>query len=266
MAQTHRFIYEYQYKTDSLSQEYRKDNMTLDINPDEVKFYEYNYAEIDSLNKTRDFKNCTWNDTPALKRNKNSSENTNYALSPEFFAYRTNDKMIWKLSNETKKVGEYQLQKATTHFGGRHWIAWFNKELNINEGPYKFRDLPGLIFEIEDEKQNFIFKLVKSMKLEKTYNTNDFLENFCQQKALFIDEKTLQKKKIEQYLDPLHDFKQSFKESKERGETGQWKVMNVEIKDISQFKELTEMMQKRILKENNPIELDKAIHYPILKK
>jgi GLPGLI family protein len=48
------------------------------------------------------------------------------------------------------------LQKAT-NFGGRLWIiAWFNLEIPINEGPYKFRGLSGLIFEIGDSQTQFM--------------------------------------------------------------------------------------------------------------
>ena len=39
-------------------------------------------------------------------------------------------------------------------------------------------------------------------------------------------------------------------------------VMNIKIKTLDQFKELTTMTQERMRKENNPIESDKAIQYP----
>ena len=100
--------------------------MTLDINPDEVKFYSHEYAETDSLNKVRNVRTANWDDNlPALKRKKNTFKNLNYKLFTDFFVYETTDKMNWNLSEETKKSGEYLLQKATTNFGGRKWIAWF---------------------------------------------------------------------------------------------------------------------------------------------
>ena len=46
-AQTHRFIYEFKFKEDSTTQNFRKENMVLDVNPTGVKFYSYGYVEND---------------------------------------------------------------------------------------------------------------------------------------------------------------------------------------------------------------------------
>ena len=263
-AQTHRFIFEFKFKSDSLSKEFRTENMVLDINPDEVKFYPYAYAENDSLGKVRNYKNIMWDDQlPALKRNKNSYTNTSYILLNDFFSFQTEDKISWNLSNETKKSAQYTLQKATTNFGGRKWTAWFSKEVNLSEGPYKFRGLPGLIFEIQDDQQNFIFSLVKSQKFKNTYDTSEFLESFGGKKPIPINEKILLKKRMELFNDPLRDFKEDFKKS---NGAGKFSVLGIEVKSIEQFKELTEGFQEMMRKENNPIEIDKALKYPTKKR
>ena len=259
-AQTHRFIYEYQFKSDSLAKELTKENMILDINPTEVKFYPYFFAENDSINKLRNYNNFSWDDVlPVLKRNRNTNKNTSYILLNDLFSIQTEDVINWKLSTDTKKVGIYNLQKATATFGGRNWIAWFNTEISLNEGPYKFQGLPGLIFEVADDQNYFSFNLVKSYQMKSTYNTSDFLESFAGQKAIPITEKILLKKQMELFNDPLQDFKENFKNS--NGD-GTFMVMNIKIKTLDQFKELTIMTQERMRRENNPIELDKAIQYP----
>lgn len=259
-AQTHRFIYEYQFKSDSPTKALTKENMILDINPDEIKFYPYFFAENDSINKLKNNNNSSWDDLlPVITRSRNTNKNTSYVLLNDLFSVQTVDPINWKLSTETKKVGNYSLQKATTTFGGRNWTAWFNTEINLNEGPYKFRGLPGLIFEISDDRNNFSFSLVQSYQLKSTYDTSDFLESFAGQKAIPITEKMLLKKQLELFNDPLQDFKEMFKNSK--GE-GSFSVMGVKIKSLDQFKELTTMTQERMRKENNPIEMDKVIHYP----
>lgn len=263
-AQTHRFIFEFKFKSDSLSKEFRTENMVLDINPDEFKFYPYAYAENDSLGKVRNYKNIMWDDQlPALKRNKNSYTNTSYILLNDFFSFQTEDKISWNLSNETKKSAQYTLQKATTNFGGRKWTAWFSKEVNLSEGPYKFRGLPGLIFEIQDDQQNFIFSLVKSQKFKNTYDTSEFLESFGGKKPIPVNEKILLKKRMELFNDPLRDFKEDFKKS---NGAGKFSVLGIEVKSIEQFKELTERFQEMMRKENNPIEIDKALKYPTKKR
>ncbi len=259
-SQTHRFIYEYQFKRDSLSSQYDKELMNLDVNADEVKFYPYSYLENDSLNKIRNYKSSIWDDLPAVKRKINAFENINYILlGSDFFRTETTDKISWNLTTETKSEKGYKLQKATAKFGGRYWAAWFCKEINLNEGPYKFRGLPGLIFQIEDSKKNFIFSLIKSYKLEKTYVTDEFLESFDGKKAILISQKKLNNKLLDFYNDPLHDFREQFKNNTDPSAV--FKVNNIQIKNIDQFKEMTALRQKSIRKENNPIEIDKAIIY-----
>ena len=76
-AQTHRFIYQFDYKPDSTSITQRQTNMVLDVNPDEIKFYEFGHIKNDSINKSGG-RSYSWSGVPALKRKKNSSENTNY--------------------------------------------------------------------------------------------------------------------------------------------------------------------------------------------
>jgi len=258
-AQTHRFIYELQFKRDSTSETKEKVNFVLDINPKDVKFYEFNYLESDSINKVKGtYDHQYGGDFITLKRERNSFKNQNYELiNFDMFSYPTEDQINWQLSDETKKMGDYTLQKATTKFGGRNWTAWFNKEINISEGPYKFRGLPGLIFQLEDSKSNFIFTLVKSKKLKETYDTLGFVETFYGRKPLQISEKMRIKKKKEFYNDPLASMRNNFKENMQ----GQMFVMGTKITNIEQFNELSKKLQEMLRKINNPIELDKAVKY-----
>ena len=76
-AQTHRFIYQFDYRPDSTSITQRHTNMVLDVNTDEIKFYEFGHIKNDSINKSGG-RSYSWSGVPALKRKKNSSENTNY--------------------------------------------------------------------------------------------------------------------------------------------------------------------------------------------
>ena len=92
-AQTHRFIYEFQYKIDSLAEEFSKDNMILDVNPDEVKFYPHIYAEKDSINKVQKTRSYIWEEVlPALTRKRNTNENTSFVLLNDFFKIETKDR------------------------------------------------------------------------------------------------------------------------------------------------------------------------------
>ncbi|MDO4704466.1 GLPGLI family protein [Tannerella sp.] len=56
----------------------------------------------------------------------------------------------WQLSDETKTVCGYTCRKATATFRGRGWTAWYATDIPVNDGPWKFGGLPGLILQIED--------------------------------------------------------------------------------------------------------------------
>ena len=258
-GQTHRFVYEYKCKPDSTASNYKTVNMALDINPKDVKFYNYLNIKNDSINRNGG-RSYSWNGTPALKRNRNSFENTNYEYTGSYFSYKSIDKMDWKLDNETKTSGQYTLQKATTDFGGRHWTAWFCKDINISEGPYKFQGLPGLIFELNDDKDNFIFKLSKSEKLEKTYDTSYFLESFSGKNALELSKANTHKQMIQFYNDPMKDMREKF----DSADPGTISVGGKIITSKEQFKEAERVIQNFIRKNYNPLDLSNAVIYPTI--
>lgn len=64
----------------------------------------------------------------------------------------------WKIANDTMSFSGVHCQKATTHFKGRNWIAWFATEIPFQSGPWKLNGLPGLIIEAFDEKKEVKFE------------------------------------------------------------------------------------------------------------
>ncbi len=80
---------------------------------------------------------------------------------PDFFKYQERLPLLkWTISGETSTIKGYQIQKATTSFGGRNWIAWFAPEIPYSDGPYKFSGLPGLILKLHDTRNHYLFELV----------------------------------------------------------------------------------------------------------
>lgn len=63
----------------------------------------------------------------------------------------------WQLEKGQKKILGYDCKKASVKYRGRNYIAWYSTEIPINNGPYVFQGLPGLILEIEDVEQIFHF-------------------------------------------------------------------------------------------------------------
>src|SRR5699024_4165600 len=70
------------------------------------------------------------------------------------YKYSEDLQINWSLESDTIRMANQILKKATTHYKGRDYIAWYNESIPISDGPYKFNGLPGLIFKVYDsEKQ-----------------------------------------------------------------------------------------------------------------
>lgn len=79
----------------------------------------------------------------------------------EHYRYQENlPAFNWKLVNEQKKIWNYTCQKALCEFRGRLYEAWFTNEIPINDGPWKFYGLPGLILEVYDTQKHYSFVFV----------------------------------------------------------------------------------------------------------
>lgn len=66
----------------------------------------------------------------------------------------------WSVQQDTMEIKGYACQKATCHFRGRDYEAWFCPQLPYSGGPWKFRGLPGLILEVQDTQKEVSFKFI----------------------------------------------------------------------------------------------------------
>lgn len=253
-SQTHRFIYELEIhkKKDII-----KNNMALDINDDAVKFYDFEFVRRDSIRKTGE--NSQYFSIPdqMLVRKPNSFENKMFFYRGyDYFVIRSMDKIDWELKKDTRKVKDYILQKATTHFGGREWTAWFSPEIPFQEGPYKFRGLSGLIFEIYDSENIFHYTLVKSVNLTETFDTTDFLETHYGKKPLAVSLKKFHKISLDSYHNVVEDYSNFVKKGGSIASDG------YDLNTPEQIRQRKKSIQKSRRDHYLPIERDKAIPYP----
>ena len=65
----------------------------------------------------------------------------------------------WQLMDEFKEISGYACRKATAHYLGRDWTAWFTEEVPSQAGPWLLWGLPGLIVEARDADNYILFKL-----------------------------------------------------------------------------------------------------------
>jgi len=108
------------------------------------------------------------------------------------FIYKEPIKLKWEIIENTMQINGYLCQKATTTFAGRNYVAWFSNTIPINDGPYKFKGLPGLIIKIYDTKKQYVFELLSL----KTYKSN-----------FSLDLKSAQNVTKTEYFKAYNDFK-----------------------------------------------------------
>ncbi|GGP01255.1 hypothetical protein GCM10010992_01070 [Cloacibacterium rupense] len=186
-AQNHRFIYEYKFVSDST----QKDNTTsemmfLDITKNGSKYYSREVYVQDSIIKAdleKQLKagisniNIKRNDKGKVryKVTKDYSKNKTYfntKIGTDSYKVLEDRTLNWKVLPEKQKIGSWEAQKATTEFAGRKWTAWFAEELPFNDGPYKFKGLPGLIVKISDDTNSHSMELRGTAKFNTIEEEN----------------------------------------------------------------------------------------------
>jgi GLPGLI family protein len=81
-----------------------------------------------------------------------------------FFYIEKKPLQNWNLLPDTMNINGLICNKATTHFRGRDFIAWYTLSYPYPVGPWKFNGLPGLIIKIEDSKKQFLFEATNIIK------------------------------------------------------------------------------------------------------
>ncbi len=190
-----RFFYELNFKPKKDSVRIDKVMMILDITKDKSLYRDYTMVAQDSalqvqfeaMQKAGVFKDISNSITmpkfsekifkqyPGMKVQ--YVERISSGFTPVNISYIDDTKFDWKILGEKEKIGEYNTQKATLDFGGRKWTAWFAADIPLQDGPYKFHGLPGLIVKIEDEGKNYSWELKGNKKIEN-FTESTSLENF----------------------------------------------------------------------------------------
>ena len=258
-SQNQRFLYEYKSVSDSLNPEnIESEIMALDVTVKFSKFYSYDNFKFDSISKSNVDKGIS-DSNLKIKKSKNLS--IVIKEYPEFsvlmisrigqIKYNVKDGRIlkWKISPENDVFGNFKIQKAESEFAGREWTAWFTTEIPIQEGPYKFRGLPGLILKIYDSTNSHIFTLAGIQKLKKVSSKDD---NFVFD---FGTNQNLTQEKYKQIFnefrnDPNKSIRQTLSEMDEVNDNG--KMVNKN----DYLREREKRLKEEIKKSNNLLELD----------
>ncbi|MBV8327710.1 GLPGLI family protein [Chryseobacterium sp.] len=282
-GQINRFFYEYTFIPDSRNKEdVKKEMMLLDIDKNGSNYYSHDTFVADSTGKA-DLEKQLKSGSGSISVNKREKPGQiSYKVTkqyPDFKTYlfrnismdkykiKEDQKPEWKILPDKQKIGEYSTQKATTGFGGREWIAWFSTDIPLQDGPYKFYGLPGLIVKIEDTTGSHRMTLVgnKTIKIPNTEKEPQLPENVkitgLFGKEIEITEDQFKKAWKAYVNDPTKNMRELM--MKNGGDTNAkvaFKVKTADGKEFSDPNEVLREMEKRtkesLLKDNNPIEPD----------
>lgn len=267
-AQNKRFIYEYSFTLDSTNtQDLQKEMLVLDVNPTGSEFYSYEKMKSDSLlyieiEKQKNSDSEIINFKPTYKGKITYTVSKNYPDFKTFLhigmgtdEYKVSDdrKMNWKILPEKQKIGEFDAQKAETEMFGRKWTAWFSTEIPIQDGPYKFSGLPGLIVKIEDQNKTHSYELKGISKNSGVQNLK-VPSNLLIGKEIPVSYSQYKKMYLEEYNDPTKTLRKLMLEAgsnfKMFGPNG------TEIKPADMIRDRERKAKEERKKNNNMLELD----------
>lgn len=69
--------------------------------------------------------------------------------------------MAWSYSSETKVKNDVVLSKANTVFRGNTYDVWYDKNFPHDIAPWKFNNLKGLVYEVTELGNQFVWSLKK---------------------------------------------------------------------------------------------------------
>lgn len=251
-GQNKQFFYEYKFIPDSTNKaDIRTEMMVLNVQKDRSEYYSFERYSIDSTMLVAVNKGLfapapdkeTMNDRIIKYPNSNQIVYITFLMWDKY-KVKQDVQFDWKLTNEFAKILNYDVQKAMTEYGGRKWTAWFTKEIPIQDGPYKFKGLPGLILKLEDSNKNHVFELkgIKSGQEQFVYPNLGNYQEFELNSSQFL-------KKFKNFRqNPTADLVSRIPD--QRDSEGKLRTSAEIIKEINQ------QWQERLVKDNNLIELD----------
>ena len=253
--QSTRFVYQVTLTPDSTNVEKKTELAFLDTDGKKSIFYSENSLKRDSvMERMRATRNFDRTQMQNLRSNINftiekdlSNQSLVYKsrIGRDQYSYNENPSLSWKILPETVKIGDFKTQKAETSFGGRTWYAWFTPEIPLQDGPYKFSGLPGLIVKVQDSKGDYSFDLMQTKKIADIQQPQVRGQFINLPKNKYMDmEKKFQK-------DPASFISAQRNSGGAPGGSGG----NRPGMDPKQMQEMQKRMEAEIKSRNNPIEL-----------
>ena len=278
-AQNQRFFYDYKYIPDSTNKaEVLSEMMILDVTKSGSNYYSHEKFVSDSIMKA-ELEKQIQSGAGNININGGNQGKIDFRVTKSYpdykvFLYKSistdqykiseDQKPEWKIFPDKEKIGEYDAQKATTDFGGRKWMAWFATDIPVNDGPYKFYGLPGLIVKVEDITGSHVMTLVGNKSFQPVEEKDLQLPNEIKMfgfgdKEIEITKKQYKKLWKDYVNDPAKNIREIMMKSSPEGKVT-LKVKTQDGKEISDpnqiYRNIETRVKENLKKNNNPIEPD----------
>ncbi len=164
-----------------------EEHYVLLANPSESKFYSPMTEYIDSLNSTPEgaaryremalgaYLGNKMKDMPrrggscyvmkSFPANKMSIYDT--AGLDKFCYDEQPEAWDWAVGDSTKNILGYECVEASAEYHGRRWTVWFAPDIPVQNGPWKFGGLPGLILEAVSDGSQYRFAATDIRQTDK---------------------------------------------------------------------------------------------------
>lgn len=202
--QCYRAIYKMEYRLDSTVLDNISVSMTeLLIYPDESWFRGVQQGRYDSIahHGLQAMQKFTGEKFPYhIHKNRREGKLTYYdqiriLVSDQYYYEEQIADQQWTVISDTLRIGDMLCQGAELSYGKRKWTAYFNPDIPIHDGPYKFSGLPGLIVQIEDDTKSWKFSLFELNKADLAPFDSNFLfpaiktkkEKYLKDKRYYLD-------------------------------------------------------------------------------
>jgi|GEM_PF-1142346 len=187
-TQNYQVTYEVKFKPKKESDSLVKEYMVLKIIKGQSIFYNVNKEKIDSLVRKNNFKAVYTINSSLLRLQVSKSLSKDYSTIGVTF---NQFKYWYKEKNpryyDLKKYGpfkEYTANEAFTYFGQRKWHLLYTPDIPINDGPYIFSGLPGLVIKAESIDGNYSFEAIEIKKLTDSLLLTENKENIKKDKLM----------------------------------------------------------------------------------
>ena len=252
-GQNGKYIYSYEFIFDkNTPNQLSRELMILDIKNKSSKFYSYEKFKSDSTRQVfakhhlffmpedKNYINFM------ISKNIKDGDVKNFtAIYPNFYNVVENLHFQWKITNKRDVILTHEVISASVNFGGRDWTAWFSPDIPIQDGPYKFFGLPGLIMKMEDSSKTHSFTLIG---IENLKNISEYPITNENSSPLQITRLQYGKIFKEYRNDPLKSFRGRYPDQTDS--EGNFRT------GAQVFRESEKIFKKNIAKDNNIIELD----------